>query len=61
MVAELGAWTARRCFPTPTDDQLDPRLLLWRIRPGLADDALPPRRVVIELIFDQDSVPERDG
>ena len=48
----LGTWSVRWRFPGPDDDQLNPHLLLWRMRAGLAHDRLPPRRVVIEFDFE---------
>lgn len=47
----LGSWSVRWRFPEPEDGQLNPHLLMWRMRGGLAHDRLPPRRVVIELTF----------
>ena len=52
VLAELGAWSVRWCFPEPSDDQLDPHLLLWRMRQGLVADTLPARRVVVEFVFE---------
>jgi len=54
----LGSWSVRWRFPRPRHDQLNPALLLWRMRSGLVYDRLPKRRVVIELLFDGDR-PER--
>lgn len=59
VLSELGAWSVRWCFHAPVDDQLDPHLLLWRMRQGLVADNLPARRAVVELVFEQDPVPER--
>lgn len=57
----LGSWSVRWRFPAPVQDQLNPHLLLWRMRTGLAHDRLPPRRVVIEFSFvgETDDLPER--
>ncbi|HZZ50690.1 MAG TPA: helix-turn-helix domain-containing protein [Pseudonocardia sp.] len=57
VVLALGTWSVRWSFPEPTDDQLDPNLLLWRMRSGIARDQLPDRRVTVELTFDQDPKP----
>jgi hypothetical protein len=57
MLMELGTWSVRWNFPEPTDDQLDPHLLLWRMSSGLATDQLPNRRVTVELTFDQEPKP----
>lgn len=48
----LGAWAVRWRFPEPSDDQLDPHLLMWRMRSGLAHDRLPARRIVVEFSFE---------
>lgn len=57
----LGSWSVRWRFPAPVQGQLNPHLLLWRMRAGLAHDRLPPRRVVIEFSFigDTDELSER--
>lgn len=47
----LGAWAIRWRFPRPSGDQLDPQLLMWRIRNGLDHDQVPDRRVVVQLDF----------
>jgi DNA-binding HxlR family transcriptional regulator len=52
VLGELGVWAVRWRFPEPSDDQLNPHLLLWRMRSGLAHDRMPPRRVVIEFRFE---------
>jgi DNA-binding HxlR family transcriptional regulator len=57
LVMELGAWSVRWSFPRPTDDQLDPHLLLWRMQSGLVRENLPDRRVTVEVIFDQQPHP----
>jgi DNA-binding HxlR family transcriptional regulator len=50
----LGTWAVRWRFPEPGDDQLNPQLLLWRMRCGVAQERLPARRVVIEIGFEAD-------
>jgi DNA-binding HxlR family transcriptional regulator len=57
LVMELGAWSVRWSFPEPTDDQLDPHLLLWRMQSGLVRENLPDRRVTVEVTFDQQPHP----
>jgi DNA-binding HxlR family transcriptional regulator len=57
VLLELGTWSVRWNFPPPTDDQLDPYLLLWRMGSALVTDRLPDRRVTVELTFDQDPKP----
>lgn len=51
----LGSWSVRWRFPEPDGAQLNPHLLMWRMRGGLAHDRLPPRRVVIEFTFTDDA------
>lgn len=51
VVKALGSWSVRWRFPAPVEGQLNPHLLLWRMRTGLAHDRLPARRVVIEFSF----------
>ena len=55
---ELGSWSVRWCFSTPTDDQLDPHLLLWRMRTGLVLDNLPDHRTTIEITFGGNDDPQ---
>jgi DNA-binding HxlR family transcriptional regulator len=47
----LGAWGARWAFGDPRPEELDPALLLWRMRRRLRASALPRQRVVIEFDF----------
>jgi DNA-binding HxlR family transcriptional regulator len=58
VIDALALWAVRWRFPEPADEQLNPHLLLWRMRTGLAHARLPPRRVVIEFDFEGDR-PER--
>ncbi|WP_051342643.1 winged helix-turn-helix transcriptional regulator [Pseudonocardia spinosispora] len=55
---ELGSWSVRWCFSPPTDDQLDPHLLLWRMRTGLVLDNLPDHRITIEITFGDHGDPQ---
>jgi DNA-binding HxlR family transcriptional regulator len=55
----LGEWSVQWCFPAPTDEQLDPQLVLWRLRSGLVQENLPDRRVAVELTVDQERGPVR--
>lgn len=57
VLAALGTWAVRWQFPDPADDQLNPHLLLWRMRSGLIHDRLPAQRIVIEFCF-EDERPE---
>jgi DNA-binding HxlR family transcriptional regulator len=52
VLTALGTWAVRWQFPEPRDNQLNPHLLLWRMRSGLARDRLPAQRVVIEFSFE---------
>jgi len=46
----LGAWGQRWGQPAERDN-LDPELLMWNMRRRIARDALPPRRIVVQLSF----------
>lgn len=48
----LGCWAVRWRFPEPRDDQLNPHLLLWRMRSSLVPECLPGRRIVVEFVFE---------
>ena len=47
----LGAWGSRWAFGEPRPDELDPLLLLWKMRRRIHLDRLPPGRVVVEFEF----------
>lgn len=47
----LGAWGARWAFGDPRPGELDPVLLLWKMRRRIRVQLLPPRRTVIEFDF----------
>jgi DNA-binding HxlR family transcriptional regulator len=51
VVESLGQWGARWAFGEPRPDELDPVLLLWKIRRRVNHDRLPPGRVVVEFQF----------
>ena len=51
VVEALGKWGARWAFDQPDEADLDPGLLLWRMRHRLAIDALPHGRVVVQFDF----------
>ncbi|MFC5209222.1 winged helix-turn-helix transcriptional regulator [Pseudonocardia sulfidoxydans] len=53
VLMELGSWGVRWSFPEPSDEQLDPHLLMWRMRLGLRPRCLPDHRITAELIFEQ--------
>jgi DNA-binding HxlR family transcriptional regulator len=48
----LGSWAVRWRFPRPAEGQLNPHLLLWRMRSGLVLDRLPTGRTIVQLTFD---------
>jgi DNA-binding HxlR family transcriptional regulator len=50
-IRALGAWGARWAFGEPRPEELDPVLLLWRVRGRINRDLLPPHRVVVEFNF----------
>lgn len=49
VVEVLGAWGAQHAFADPEPEELDPLLLLWWMKRRVIFDALPLRRVVIQL------------
>jgi DNA-binding HxlR family transcriptional regulator len=51
VVDRLGAWGSRWAFGDPRPDELDPVLLLWKMRRRIHLDRLPPGRVVVEFEF----------
>ncbi len=51
VVDALGKWGAQWAFGPPSEGELDPGLLLWRMRLRLNTTALPARRVVIQFDF----------
>lgn len=52
VLMSLGSWTARWRFPSPTEDQADPYLLLWRIHGGLdAARISGERRITVHFAF----------
>jgi hypothetical protein len=44
-------WGAKWAFDEPTEEQLDPILLLWWMRNRVCRDQLPQERVVIQFDF----------
>src|SRR4029453_19383254 len=51
VVERLGRWGARWAFGDPRPEELDPALLVWKIRGRIHHKRLPPRRVVVEFEF----------
>lgn len=51
VVDALNVWGAKWAFGEPTDEQLDPILLLWWIRDRVCRDRLPQRQTVIQFDF----------
>ncbi len=51
VVGALTVWGARWAFGDPTEEQLDPILLLWWMRGRVHQDRLPQDRVVIQFDF----------
>ena len=50
----LGEWSARWIFGDPRPDELDAELLVWWMHTRLDTDALPDRRNVLHLHFNDD-------
>lgn len=51
VIEHLGNWGARWAFGDPRPDELDPILLLWRMRRRVNLAGLPPRPVVVRFEF----------
>ena len=51
VIDRLGVWGARWAFGEPRPDELDPVLLLWKMRRRIHRARLPPGRVVVEFEF----------
>jgi DNA-binding HxlR family transcriptional regulator len=47
----LGEWAVRWSFGDPEPDQIDPPLLMWRIRQRVRLDEVPARRTTIQFDF----------
>lgn len=52
VVEGLGMWGQRWVRSDVLPEHLDPRLLMWDIRRGIDVDAVPDRRVVVQLHFE---------
>ena len=53
VIDALMIWGARWAFDEPTEEQLDPVLLMWWMRNRIQKDRLPDEQVVIEFNFIQ--------
>lgn len=51
VVDVVGNWGVQWAFGDPRPEELDPGLLLWRMRRRINLEKLPPRRVVVEFDF----------
>lgn len=51
IVFGLGEWGARWAFGPPTEDELDPELLLWWAHRRIDIGRLPDRRVVVAFVL----------
>src|SRR5687768_7880604 len=49
VIERLGRWGSRWAFGEPRPDELDPVLLLWKMRRRIHHDRLPAGRVVVEF------------
>ncbi|HEX8982680.1 MAG TPA: helix-turn-helix domain-containing protein [Ktedonobacterales bacterium] len=49
VIEALGTWGAQYAFADPEPEELDPLLLLWWMKRRVIFDALPQRRVVIQI------------
>jgi DNA-binding HxlR family transcriptional regulator len=51
IIEALGEWTIDWRFPRPTDADIDPPLLLWRLSQGLDLSACPSKDICLEFRF----------
>ena len=51
VIQSLTVWGAKWAFREPTEEQLDPILLMWWMRHRVCQDQLPQDRVVIQFDF----------
>jgi len=51
VVDVIGNWGVLWAFGDPRPEELDPGLLLWRMRRRIDAEKLPPRRAVVEFDF----------
>jgi DNA-binding HxlR family transcriptional regulator len=51
VIGALMIWGEAWAFGEPTPEELDPVLLMWRLRGDVRTDRLPPHRVVIQYDF----------
>jgi DNA-binding HxlR family transcriptional regulator len=51
VIDAVGEWGAHWAFGDPKPDELDPGLLLWRMRRRIHLERLPRRRVVVQFDF----------
>lgn len=51
VIDAVGEWGARWAFGEPRPEELDPALLLWKMRGRVRLDRLPRRRVVVQFDF----------
>lgn len=55
VVESLMTWGARWAFDQPTEEELDPVLLMWWIRRGTVPERLPRARATIQFTFADDA------
>ncbi|MEU8431525.1 helix-turn-helix domain-containing protein [Streptomyces sp. NPDC029216] len=60
LVWQLGDWARRWAFGDPVRDQLDVGWLVWRLRQFVRTEALPQRRVVVELALGREGVEQEE-
>jgi hypothetical protein len=51
VLLSLGEWAVRWSFGDPTPEQVDPYLLLWRMRQRVRHDRVPAGRTTIQFDF----------
>ena len=51
VVMGIGDWAMQWLFGDPSKEHFDGSHLMWRVRQGIVDEALPPRRTVVAFEF----------
>jgi len=52
VIMAIGAWGQKWVESAPSLDKADPGLLMWDMRRNLRVDLMPPRRVVVQFIYE---------
>jgi DNA-binding HxlR family transcriptional regulator len=60
IIEAIGVWGHRWVTTEATLNNLDANLLMWDIRRNINTDPMPPRRNIIQFIFNDRSAPDRN-